>query len=154
MKQQVAAGKPFFLYLPFSMGHAPNYPSKQFAGKSRIGNYGDKMMEGDYHVGQVLDALKELKIDDNTIVVFAPTTGRRAGYCGSSAIWDPPTWATRDPSAANWARRPKVRSAPSASSAGPGTSRRTPPLTPCFRIWISCRPSRRSSAPTADGSPD
>ena len=61
MKQQQAAGKPFFLYLPFSMGHAPNYPSKQFAGKSRIGNYGDKMMEGDYHVGQVLDALKELK---------------------------------------------------------------------------------------------
>ena len=46
MKEQAAAGKPFFLYLPFSMGHAPNYPSKQFAGKSRIGNYGDKMMEG------------------------------------------------------------------------------------------------------------
>ena len=52
MRQQTAAGKPFFLYFPFSMGHAPNLPSKQFAGKSRIGNYGDKMMEGDYHVGQ------------------------------------------------------------------------------------------------------
>jgi arylsulfatase len=75
IKQQHAAGKPFFLHLPFSMGHAPNYPSKQFAGKSRIGIYGDKMMEGDYHVGQVLDALKELKIDDNTIVVFASDNG-------------------------------------------------------------------------------
>ncbi len=75
MKQQQAAGKPFFVYLPFSVGHAPNYPSKQFAGKSRIGIYGDKMMEGDYHVGQVLDALKELKIDDNTIVVFASDNG-------------------------------------------------------------------------------
>jgi arylsulfatase len=75
MKKQQAAGKPFFLYLPFSMGHAPNYPSKQFAGKSRIGNYGDKMMEGDYHVGQVLDALKDLKLDDNTIVVFASDNG-------------------------------------------------------------------------------
>lgn len=75
MKEQHAAGKPFFVYLPFSMGHAPNYPSKQFAGKSRIGNYGDKMMEGDYHVGQVLDTLKELKIDDNTIVVFASDNG-------------------------------------------------------------------------------
>jgi arylsulfatase len=41
MKAQKAAVKPFFLYLPFSMGHAPNYPSKQFAGKSRIGQYGD-----------------------------------------------------------------------------------------------------------------
>ena len=75
IKQHAATGKPFFLYLPFSMGHAPNYPSKQFAGKSRIGQYGDKIMEGDYHVGQVLDALKELKLDDNTIVVFASDNG-------------------------------------------------------------------------------
>ena len=95
MKQQQAAGKPFFLYLPFSMGHAPNYPSKQFAGKSRIGNYGDKMMEGDYHVGQVLDALKELKIDDNTIVVFASDNGpsgwilRELGNLGSPDMGSP-----------------------------------------------------------------
>lgn len=64
IKRQHAAGKPFFLYLPFSMGHFPNLPSKQFAGKSRIGNYGDKLMEGDYHVGQVLDTLKDLGIDE------------------------------------------------------------------------------------------
>jgi arylsulfatase A-like enzyme len=75
MKRQKAAGKPFFLYLPFSMGHFPNLPSKQFAGKSRIGQYGDKLMEGDYHVGQILDTLKELGIDDNTLVVFASDNG-------------------------------------------------------------------------------
>ncbi len=75
MKRQKAAGKPFFLYLPFSMGHAPNLPSKQFAGKSRIGQYGDKMMEGDYHVGQILDALKEIGVDDNTLLVFASDNG-------------------------------------------------------------------------------
>ncbi len=75
MKRQTAAGKPFFLYLPFSMGHEPNLPSKQFAGKSRIGNYGDKLMEGDYHVGQILDALKELGVDDNTLLVFASDNG-------------------------------------------------------------------------------
>src|SRR6185436_15865556 len=75
MKRQTAAGKPFFLYLPFSMGHFPNLPSKQFAGKSRIGQYGDKMMEGDYHVGQILDALKELGIDENTLFVFASDNG-------------------------------------------------------------------------------
>ena len=80
MRQQQAAGKPFFLYLPFSMGHAPNLPSKQFAGKSRVGQYGDKMMEGDFHVGQVLDALKELKIEDNTIVVFASDNGPTGQY--------------------------------------------------------------------------
>jgi arylsulfatase len=75
MKRQSAAGKPFFLYLPFSMGHAPNLPSKQFAGKSRIGQYGDKLLEGDYHVGQIMDTLKELGVDDNTIVVFASDNG-------------------------------------------------------------------------------
>ena len=75
MKRRKAAGKPFFLYLPFSMGHAPNLPSKQFQGKSRIGNYGDKMMEGDFHVGQILDTLKELGVEENTIVVFASDNG-------------------------------------------------------------------------------
>lgn len=75
MKRQTAAGKPFFLYLPFSMGHAPNLPSKEFAGKSRIGNYGDKLMEGDFHVGQIMDTLKQLGVDDNTILVFASDNG-------------------------------------------------------------------------------
>src|SRR5882757_2967225 len=75
MRRQKAAGKPFLLYLPFSMGHFPNLPSQQFKGKSRIGNYGDKIMEGDYHVGQILDTLKELGVDDNTIVVFASDNG-------------------------------------------------------------------------------
>jgi arylsulfatase len=75
MKRQTAARKPFFLYLPFSMGHEPNWPSSQFKGKSRIGNYGDKVMEGDYHVGQILDALKELGVDDNTLLVFASDNG-------------------------------------------------------------------------------
>jgi arylsulfatase len=75
MKRQTAAGKPFFLYLPFSMGHAPNLPSSQFKGKSRIGQYGDKMMEGDYHVGEIMDALKQLGVDDNTLLVFASDNG-------------------------------------------------------------------------------
>ncbi len=75
LKKQAADKKPFFLYLPFSMGHVPNLPSKQFAGKSRVGQYGDKLMEGDYHVGQVLDTLKEVGADDNTVVVFASDNG-------------------------------------------------------------------------------
>jgi arylsulfatase A-like enzyme len=75
MKRQTAAKKPFFLYLPFSMEHIPNLPSSQFKGKSRIGNYGDKLMEGDYHVGQILDTLKELGVDDNTLLVFTSDNG-------------------------------------------------------------------------------
>ena len=75
MKPQHAASRPFFLCLPFSMGHSPNYPSSQFKGKSRIGDYRDKMMEGDFHVGEILDALKELGIDDDTILIFASDNG-------------------------------------------------------------------------------
>jgi arylsulfatase len=75
IRRQTGAGKSFFLYLPFSMGHFPNLPSEQFKGKSRIGQYGDKLMEGDYHVGQILNVLKELGVEDNTIVVFASDNG-------------------------------------------------------------------------------
>jgi len=95
MKRQKAAGKPFFLYLPFSMGHIPNLPSKQFLGKSRIGQYGDKMMEGDYHVGQIMDALKELGVDDNKLLVFASDNGpsgeafREFGNRGSPDMGSP-----------------------------------------------------------------
>jgi arylsulfatase A-like enzyme len=38
------------------------------------------MMEGDYHVGQVLDAIRELKLEDNTIVVFASDNGPTGHY--------------------------------------------------------------------------
>jgi arylsulfatase len=38
MRRQKSAGRPFFLYLPFSMGHVPNLPAQQFKGKSRIGD--------------------------------------------------------------------------------------------------------------------
>ncbi|MFO1208768.1 MAG: arylsulfatase [Amaricoccus sp.] len=75
IERETEAKKPFFLYLPFSMGHAPNLPSKDFAGKSRIGNYGDKLMEGDHHVGEILAALERLGIADKTIVIFASDNG-------------------------------------------------------------------------------
>src|SRR5437588_8375229 len=75
MKRQKAISQPFFLYLPFSMAHFPNLPSKEFAGKSQIGQFGDKLMEGEYHVGQILDTLKELGADENTLVVFASDNG-------------------------------------------------------------------------------
>jgi arylsulfatase len=95
MRRQTAAAKPFFLYLPFSMGHIPNLPSSEFQGKSRIGNYGDKLMEGDHHVGQILDALKALGVDDNTLLVFASDNGpsgeafREYGNAGTPDMGSP-----------------------------------------------------------------
>jgi arylsulfatase A-like enzyme len=75
MTRQKALGKPFFLYLPISRTHFPNLASKRFEGQSRIGQFGDSLMEGDAIVGRMLDALKDLGLDDNTIVVFASDNG-------------------------------------------------------------------------------
>jgi arylsulfatase A-like enzyme len=75
MKRQKAAGKPFFLYLPISRTHFPNLPSKRFEGASRIGQFGDSLMEGDAIVGRMLDALDELGLARDTIVVFASDNG-------------------------------------------------------------------------------
>ena len=75
MKRQKAAAKPFFLFLPISRTHFPNLPSKRFEDASRIGQFGDSLMEGDAIVGSVLDSLKELGLEKDTIVVFASDNG-------------------------------------------------------------------------------
>lgn len=75
MKRQKAASKPFFLYIPVSRTHFPNLPSKKFEGSSRIGQFGDSLIEGDAAVGALLDALKSLGLEDNTIVAFASDNG-------------------------------------------------------------------------------
>lgn len=75
MKRQKAAAKPFFLYLPISRTHFPNLPSKRFEAQSRIGQFGDSLMEGDAIVGKMLDTLKELNLENETIVVFASDNG-------------------------------------------------------------------------------
>src|SRR3954451_14084835 len=75
MKRQKAAGKPFFLYLPISRTHFPNLHSKRFEGVSRIGQFGDSLMEGDAIVGAMLDSLQELGLEKDTIVVFASDNG-------------------------------------------------------------------------------
>jgi arylsulfatase A-like enzyme len=75
IKRQKAAGKPFFLYLPISRTHYPNLPSKRFEGQSRIGQFGDSLMEGDAIVGRMLDALDELGLARDTMVVFASDNG-------------------------------------------------------------------------------
>jgi arylsulfatase len=75
MRRQKAAGRPFFLYLPISRTHFPNLPSKRFEGQSRIGQFGDSLMEGDAIVGRMLDALDELGLARDTVVVFASDNG-------------------------------------------------------------------------------
>jgi arylsulfatase A-like enzyme len=67
--------RPFFLYLAHAMPHKPLAVSDEFIGKSGAGLYGDVLMELDWSVGQVLDKLKELDLDENTIVLFTSDNG-------------------------------------------------------------------------------
>lgn len=67
--------KPFFLYVPHSMPHVPIYASPAFKGKSKQGLYGDVMMEMDWSVGEILKALKDNGLDNNTLVVFTSDNG-------------------------------------------------------------------------------
>jgi arylsulfatase A-like enzyme len=67
--------RPFFLYLAHTMPHMPLFRSKEFEGKSARGLYGDVIEELDASVGRVLDTLRQLKLDRNTLVVFTSDNG-------------------------------------------------------------------------------
>ncbi len=67
--------RPFLLYLPHTMVHTPLYVSDRFRGRSGAGLYGDVVMELDWSVGQVLDALERNGVDENTLVVFTSDNG-------------------------------------------------------------------------------
>lgn len=76
--------KPFFLYLPHSMPHVPINASAQFKGKSKLGMYGDVMMEIDWSIGEILKTLKSSGIENNTLIIFTSDNGPWLNY-GSHA---------------------------------------------------------------------
>ena len=65
----------FFLYLPPSAVHFPLYPGQAFRDKSKNGLYGDWVEEVDWLAGQVLDAVRDLKLEANTLVLFTSDNG-------------------------------------------------------------------------------
>ncbi len=76
--------RPFFLYLAHAMPGSTNRPfaSPDFQGRSGNGPYGDAVEELDWSCGEILGTLKELGIDENTIVVWTSDNG--------AVGWDPP----------------------------------------------------------------
>ena len=67
--------QPFLLYLAHTAVHVPIHPGPAFVGKSNNGRFGDWVQEVDWSVGRVLDTLRELKLDQNTLVVFSSDNG-------------------------------------------------------------------------------
>jgi arylsulfatase A len=67
--------KPFLLYLPHTAIHTPIFPGEKFRGKSNNGQVGDWIEELDWSTGRVLETLRELKLAENTLVIFTSDNG-------------------------------------------------------------------------------
>lgn len=105
--------KPFFLYLPHTFPHVPLRASERFKDKSKRGLYGDVVETIDWSTGRILDTLKELGLDDNTLVVFTSDNGPwlikgQDGGCalplrgGKGSTWD---GGMREPCIMRWPGR-------------------------------------------------
>lgn len=70
-----SAESPFFVYFPLTAPHAPIIPNDEFIGKSEAGGYGDFVYQVDWIAGQVMDALEESGLAENTIVIFTADNG-------------------------------------------------------------------------------
>ena len=75
MKRSVEAERPFFAYVPFTLVHLPAEPHPDFDGLTGNGRWADVLTEVDHNAGQVLDAINELGIDDNTVVIWMSENG-------------------------------------------------------------------------------
>jgi len=71
---------PFFAYVAHPQPHVPLYVSDKFKGKSERGIYGDVIMEIDWSVGQIVDALQKQQILDNTLIIFTSDNGPWLNY--------------------------------------------------------------------------
>lgn len=102
--------RPFFFYLAHSMPHVPLHVSDKFKGKSEQGLYGDVIMEIDWSVGEVLKALKQYDLEDNTWVIFTSDNGpwlsygNHAGSAGPLREGKGTSWegGTREPCIMRW----------------------------------------------------
>lgn len=88
--------KPFVLYLAHTMMHTIIDASDRFRGKSEGGLYGDVVEEFDYETGRLLDLLDELKLSENTLVIYTADNGpwnqdkytlKKKGHPEGSVFW-------------------------------------------------------------------
>lgn len=73
--ERAKTGEPFFLYMPLNSPHTPISPSKEWQGKSELGPYGDFVMETDDAIGQVVRAVDEAGIGENTLIIVTADNG-------------------------------------------------------------------------------
>jgi arylsulfatase A len=75
IRRQAATAKPFFLYLPLPAPHTPIVPQPPFRGQSGINPYADFVIQVDHHIGEILEAIDEAGIADETLVIVTSDNG-------------------------------------------------------------------------------
>lgn len=86
------ASTPFFLYMAHNLPHLPLAVSSGFVNKTGLGQYADVVHEIDWSAGQVLQALKDHGIDNNTLVIF--TSDHGPWFQGSAGRLRGRKWST------------------------------------------------------------
>ncbi len=75
MKRKKSASKPFFLYVPYTQTHWPVEPHPDYKGKTQNGRFADVLAQTDAYVGELLDAVDDLQIRENTLFIFTADNG-------------------------------------------------------------------------------
>ena len=102
--------KPFFLQVSYHGPHIPCVSGSAFTGQSPRGPYGDMVEELDYSVGRIVQALKDERLTENTIVIFTSDNGPwleqldKGGSAGVLRNGKASTWegGVRVPGIINW----------------------------------------------------
>jgi arylsulfatase len=102
MKREATANKTFFLFLPYTNTHLPTIPHPDFAGKSGYGAWADVLMQTDSYVGELLDAIDDLDIRENTIVIFTADNGPEALDYGHTSLTAMPNSTALNGSPGPW----------------------------------------------------
>lgn len=89
MKAKKAAGQPFFCYLPITQLHFPSLAHPDHMGRTGCGEMADSLAEMDYNVGLIVDALDELGLAEDTLLVFGSDNGPefREPWRGTAGYW-------------------------------------------------------------------
>lgn len=112
IRRSVEGGRPFFVYFNHSLMHLPVIPREEFKGRTGQGDWADSLVELDTDFGTLLDLLDELKIADDTLVVFAGDNGPEEAllWRGTPGYWEGSYFAggegnLRTPCIARWPGR-------------------------------------------------
>ena len=109
MERQAAAKTPFFAFVAYTQTHEPVDPHPDFYGSTGNGSFADVLAQTDAYVGDLLAKLNDMKLSNNTIVIFTSDNGREGvprsfGFTGPwrSGMFSPYEGSLRVPFIVKW----------------------------------------------------